>query len=66
MDTDAEYKALSELARQLDAVPMLQRVGVVYLFTELQPCASCGSVIAQFQERFPLVSIIVQFDHPFP
>lgn len=66
MDTDAEYKALSALALQLDAAAMWQKMGVVYLFTERQPCASCASVIAQFEERFPLVSIVVEFDHPFP
>ncbi|XXX78210.1 deaminase domain-containing protein [Sorangium sp. So ce134] len=66
MDTDAEYKALSELALRLDATAPRHKVGVVYLFTERQPCASCTSVIAQFEERFPLVTIVVAFDHPFP
>ncbi|AUX21078.1 uncharacterized protein SOCEGT47_015560 [Sorangium cellulosum] len=66
MDTDAEYKALSALAQRLDATATWQTMGVVYLFTERQPCASCASVIAQFEERFPLVSIVVAFDHPFP
>lgn len=66
MGTDAEYKALSELARKLDATAAWQKMGVVYLFTELQPCTSCASVLAQFEERFPLVSIVVKFDHPFP
>lgn len=66
MDTDAEYKALSELARRLDATAAWQRMGVVYLFTERQPCVSCVSVFAQFEERFPLVSVVVEFDYPFP
>ncbi|WP_437835659.1 deaminase domain-containing protein [Sorangium sp. So ce1153] len=66
MNTDAEYKALSELARRLDGSATWQKMGVVYLFTELQPCASCASVIAQFEERFPLVTIVIAFDHPFP
>ncbi len=66
MDTDAEYKALSELARRLDATSAWQKTGVVYLFTERQPCSSCASVLAQFQERFPRVSIVVEFDYPFP
>ncbi len=66
MDTDAEYKVLSELARQLDATAPWQRVGVVYLFTERQPCASCADVIAQFEELFPLVRVVVEFDYPFP
>jgi filamentous hemagglutinin len=66
MDTDAEYKALSALARQLDATAAWQKMGVVYLFTERQSCASCASVIAQFEERFPLVSVVVEFDYPFP
>lgn len=65
MNTDAEYKALSELAARLDATAG-PKVGVVYLFSELQPCASCRSVIAQFVERFPMVSVVIEFDHPFP
>lgn len=66
MDTDAEYKALSALARRIDAMTAWQKMGVVYLFTERQPCASCASVIAQFEERFPMVSVVVEFDYPFP
>jgi hypothetical protein len=65
MDTDAEYKALSELAARLDATAG-PKMGVVYLFSELQPCASCRRVIAQFEERFPKVSVVIEFDHPFP
>jgi hypothetical protein len=66
MNTDAEYKALTDLARRLDEMPAWQRVGVVYLFSERQPCSSCTDVIAQFKERFPMVCIVVEFDHPFP
>jgi hypothetical protein len=66
MDTDSEYKALSELARRLDETGTRQKIGVVYLFTERKPCASCQRVIAQFEERFPLVSVVVEFDHPYP
>jgi len=66
MDTDAEYKALSELARQLDAMAASQKMGVVHLFTERQPCVSCARVFAQFEERFPQVTIVLDFDHPFP
>ena len=65
MDTDAEYKALSALAAKLDATAR-QKFGVVYLFTELQPCRSCASVIVQFEERFPWVVVVLQFDAPFP
>jgi hypothetical protein len=65
MKTDAEYKALSALAARLDATAG-QKIGVVYLFSELQPCASCVSVVAQFEERFPMVSVVIDFDHPFP
>lgn len=65
METDAEYKALSALAARLDETAGL-KMGVVYLFSELQPCASCASVIAQFEERYPMVSVVIEFDHPFP
>lgn len=66
MDTDAEYKALSELARQLDGMPCWRRFGVVFLFTELQMCVSCEGVVSQFSDRFPFVMVVVEFDHPFP
>jgi filamentous hemagglutinin len=59
--TDSEYKALSELARRLDEGGW-PKVGVVYLFTEREPCSSCAGVIAQFEERFPLVVVVVESD----
>jgi hypothetical protein len=66
MDTDSEYKALSELARRLDEIGTRQKIGVVYLFTEREPCGSCRRVIDQFEERFSMVSVVVKFDHPYP
>jgi The BURPS668_1122 family of deaminases len=66
MDTDSEYKALSELARRLDETGTRQKIGVVYLFTERKPCGSCQRVIDQFKERFPLLYFVVKFDHPYP
>ena len=66
MDTDAEYKALSELARRLSLVDGDRSIGVVYLFSELQPCLSCTGVFEQFAEMFPFVVLILAFDHPYP
>jgi hypothetical protein len=66
MDTDAEYKALSELARRLSLAKAERSVGAVYLFTELTPCSSCVGVIEQFREAFPFVLVFVAFDHPYP
>jgi hypothetical protein len=66
MDTDAEYKALSELGTRLLAAKPWCRIGIVYLFTERAPCASCIGVITQFEQMFPLLSVVVRFDHAYP
>lgn len=66
MDTDAEYKALSELARRLAMADGARSIGVVHLFTELQPCQSCKGVFEQFREMFPFVVLVVEFDVPYP
>ena len=34
-------------------------VGKIKLFTELPPCSSCSSVIAQFTEKYPNIIIEV-------
>ncbi|WP_422661899.1 deaminase domain-containing protein [Pannus brasiliensis] len=67
MDTDAEYKVLDEIANILDRFYDRTIVeGQLYLYTELQPCESCQSVIKQFEEKFPNVKIIVFWDYPYP
>jgi hypothetical protein len=66
MDTDAEYKSISELARVLSLDDAERSVGVAYLFTELEPCHSCTGVFQQFREAFPCVVLVVKFDHPYP
>lgn len=66
MDTDAEYKVLSEIADSLEMFYDLQVEGNLYLYTELQPCESCNSVLKQFEEKFPHIKIEVFWDYPYP
>jgi len=65
MDTDAEYKVLSEIADTLEMFYDLQVEGRLYLYTELQPCESCNSVLRQFEEKFPHIKIQVFWDYPY-
>lgn len=66
MDTDAEYKAISELARRLSCAVAERSIGAAYLFTEMQPCHSCANVFEQFQEAFPFVNLAIEFDYRYP
>lgn len=66
MDTDAEYKVLSALAETLENAYDLKVQGTLYLYTELQPCESCQSVINQFKAKFPNISIELFWDYPYP
>jgi hypothetical protein len=66
MDTDAEYKALSELASKLEKDGLQDAKGKVFLHTELYPCESCLDVIKQFREKFPRMEVEVTWDHPYP
>ncbi|AUT01889.1 hypothetical protein CLI64_16675 [Nostoc sp. CENA543] len=66
MDTDAEYKVLSEIAHILEMFYDLQVKGKLYLYTEFQPCESCNSVLRQFREKFPHIEIEVFWDYPYP
>ena len=66
MDTDAEYKVLSEIADTLEMFYDLQVEGNLYLYTEFQPCESCNSVLRQFEEKFPHIKIEVFWDYPYP
>lgn len=53
---DAEYKILEEIAARLGPARPLS--GVVHIYSELPICASCGSVIEQFQDRYGVEVII--------
>ncbi|NEP59110.1 MAG: hypothetical protein F6K31_19145 [Symploca sp. SIO2G7] len=66
MDTDAEYKVLSEIADTLEMFYDLQVEGELYLYTELQPCESCDSILRQFEEKFSNISVHVFWDYPYP
>jgi The BURPS668_1122 family of deaminases len=66
MDTDAEYKVLSEIANILEMFYDLQVEGSLYLYTEFQPCESCNSILRQFKEKFPQIKTEVFWDYPYP
>jgi len=66
MDTDAEYKVLSEIATTLDACYPNNLNGKLYLYTELKPCQSCEGILNQFQEKFLNISIEIFWDLPYP
>lgn len=66
MDTDAEYKVLSEIAEKLEMFYDLQVEGNLYLYTELQPCESCQSILKQFEEKFPHIQTNIFWDYPYP
>ena len=66
MDTDAEYKIISEIANTLEMFYHLEVEGKLYLYTEFQPCESCNSVLRQFEDKFPQITIQVFWDYPFP
>jgi filamentous hemagglutinin len=68
MDTDPEYKTLSQLGEWVEkqypngAYP----TGTVYLYTEMEMCASCAGIKAQFEAKFPGINVTVLADHPYP
>ncbi|NJL10870.1 MAG: hypothetical protein HC908_13790 [Calothrix sp. SM1_7_51] len=66
MDTDAEYKVLSEIADILEMFYHRQIEGKLYLYTEFQPCESCNSVLRQFEDKFPNIEITVFGTYPYP
>lgn len=68
MDTDAEYKVLSEIAATLENEEFYdsQVQGNLYLYSELQPCESCSSTVNQFKEKFPQIEIKIYWDYPYP
>jgi hypothetical protein len=54
-DTDAEYKILEYLAKDLPP----DAKGTISLYTEIAPCRSCGPVIDEFKRKFPGINLIV-------
>lgn len=55
---DSEYKILEELAAELGTARPLS--GVVHIYSELPICASCSSVIQQFEDRYG-VEVLVAY-----
>lgn len=66
MDTDSEYKVLSEIAETLEKSYNIHVQGNIYLYTERQPCQSCEGVIKQFQDKFANLNLEVFWDYPYP
>ncbi|NES98984.1 MAG: hypothetical protein F6K62_18435 [Sphaerospermopsis sp. SIO1G2] len=66
MDTDSEYKVLSEIADTLEKFYNVYVKGNIYLYTERQPCQSCEGVIKQFQDKFTNLNLEVFWDYPYP
>ncbi|MDB0564344.1 deaminase domain-containing protein [Ralstonia solanacearum] len=54
---DSEAKILNNIAAQLGDNNSVS--GVIKLFTERAPCSSCSSIIRQFQQRYPNITINV-------
>lgn len=66
MDTDAEYKVISEMAKLLERTHGRQATGSLYLYTELQPCESCDDILNQFKSKFPRIECLVDWAEPYP
>jgi hypothetical protein len=66
MDTDAEYKVLSEIASTLEVYYANNLNGRLYLYTEFKPCQSCECILNQFQEKFLNINIKIFWDLPYP
>lgn len=49
---DTEYKIFTDIA---NSIPNRSASGTVVIYTELKPCVSCDTVIAQFSEMYPNV-----------
>ena len=58
-DVDTEYKILSDIQSKLGDNPSVS--GKIKLYTELEPCPSCQSVIEQFKEMYPNIDIEVLY-----
>ncbi len=58
-DVDTEYKILSDIQSKLENNFSVS--GKIKLYTELEPCPSCQSVIEQFKEMYPNIDIEVLY-----
>ncbi len=56
-NVDTEFKILNDIAKALGNNTSAS--GTIKLFTELPPCSSCSSAIAQFIEKYPNIIIEV-------
>ncbi|MGE1165693.1 deaminase domain-containing protein [Peribacillus simplex] len=56
-DSDTEYKILNDIAFRLGENTQVS--GDIKLFTELDICASCNRVIAEFSAKYPNISLEV-------
>ncbi|MBH8609389.1 deaminase domain-containing protein [Thermoactinomyces sp. CICC 10521] len=54
-DSDTEYKILNDIAARLG--DNTKATGEIKLFTELDTCASCSRVIAEFAKKYPNIKL---------
>lgn len=57
---DSEAKILEEISDRLGQ--NAQQTGIIYLYSEIIPCASCSGVFTQFVKRYPGIELIVYYD----
>jgi hypothetical protein len=58
-DVDAEYKILTEISNMLGSD--YNATGKIVLYTEKIPCISCENVIAEFNETYPNIELVVVY-----
>lgn len=58
-DVDTEYKMLSDIQSRLG--DNYNASGTIKLYTELEPCPSCQSVIEQFKQMYPNIDVEVVY-----
>ena len=58
-DVDTEYKILSDIQSRLGN--NFEVAGSIKLYTELEPCFSCRSVIEQFKKMYPNIKIEIVY-----
>lgn len=60
---DTEAKLLENIAQKLG--DKYDGKGIVDLYTQLSPCASCRGVISQFMDRYPYIKINLYYDKQY-
>ncbi|AFC33316.1 Rhs core protein [Paenibacillus mucilaginosus 3016] len=58
---DTEFKIIEDITDQLKALKPEQRKGSIDIYTDREPCASCGPILEQFKARFPDIQVNVYF-----